>query len=328
MEQAKAVDDTRTIDISKVEKREKAKEFFGRLIPLFGLIFIVILFEILSDGKLLSPRNLSSLFDQVFAVLICTTAGVYIMATGNLDFSIGANMGVCAVFGCFAAFVNPLLALPVAIVSGIVIGFFVGAIQVYFKLPSFVTCLCMMFVLVALSQSLTGGASKMVPAEMLAWDLGALKWVVLVVYMAAMYIVFDFTRVGKQLKAMGISNEASTQSGVKIGKMRIIAYMITGLAAGIAGYFTLLRSGSASYTIGQTTTVDVIIAVVLGGMAISGGETSRISAAVYGSLISVVLDSGIVLAGFGGDAQQLVKGLLFIVVMAISIGKNKNVLVQ
>lgn len=328
MEQTKTVEATQDADLQKIEKQAKIKKVIGRFIPLFGLIMIVILFEILSGGKLLEQRNLTSIFNEVFSVLICTTAGVYIMATGNLDFSIGANMGVCAVFACFAAFVSTPLAFPVALISGIAIGFVVGAIQIYFKLPSFVTCLCMMFILTALSQSLTGGASKMVPTEMLTWNVDAIKWVILIVYMIGMYIMFDFSRVGKQLKAMGISDECSTQSGVRTGKMRIVAYMITGFAAGLAGYFTLLRSGSASYTIGQTTTVDVIIAVVLGGMAISGGETSRISAAVYGSLISVVLDSGIVLAGFGGDAQQLIKGLLFIVVMAISVGKNKNALVK
>ena len=328
MEQVQEADGTRKARLSKAERQAEIKKEISRLIPLLGLILIVVLFEILSGGRLLEKRNLTSIFNEVFALLICTTAGVYVMATGNLDFSIGANMGVCAVFACLAAFVNPALAFPVALLTGVAVGFVVGAVQVYFKLPSFVTCLCMMFILIALSQSLTGGASKMVPTEMLTWNVDSIKWIVLIVYMVVMYLVFDYTRVGKQLKAMGISEEASIQSGVKTGKMRIIAYMITGLAAGLAGYFTLLRSGSASYTIGQTTTVDVIIAVVLGGMSLSGGETSKISAAVYGSLISVVLDSGIVLSGLGGDMQQLIKGLLFIVVMGISAGKNKNELVK
>lgn len=127
---------------------------------------------------------------------------------------------------------------------------------------------------------------------------------------------------------MGISEEASTQSGIKCAKMHIIAYCITGAAAGLAGYFSLMRTYCASYMTGQTMTVDVIIAIVLGGMSVSGGASSKIGAALFGTIMTVVLCNGITLAGLGGEYSQLIRGILFVIVVAISADKSKNAIIQ
>lgn len=304
------------------------KKYITKFIPLFGLIIMILFFQITTKGKILSINNLRLLFKQGFALLIATTAGVFVMSTGNLDFSIGANLGFCASVACFAAFVHPYLALPVAIITGIAVGFINGAAQVLFKLPSFIACLCMMFILMALNQTLTGGGSKMIPVDMMRMDNSTINFIAIIIYMVVMIILFRYTKVGKYLKAIGISNEASIQSGVKTGKMIFVAYMITGAAAGIAGYFTLLRTGAAAPSIGTTTTTDVIIAIVLGGMTISGGASSKISAAILGTITITILNSGITLSGMGGEAQQLVKGLIFIVVVAVSSSRDKNTIIK
>ena len=312
----------------QIGRKAKLRALGARLLPLAGLILLVVFFQITSGGTLLEPKNLKNLFNQGFALLLAATAGVFVMATGNLDFSLGANLGFCGTVACFAAFVSPWLALPAAIAAGVCVGVVNGVAQVYFKLSSFIACLCMMFILTALNQTLTGGTSKMMPVSMMTSDSDLVKIVTILIYMAVMVVLFGYTKVGKQLKAMGISEEACRQSGVRNNRMKILAYMITGAAAGIAGYFTLLRVGAAAPSMGQTTTTDVIIAVVLGGMTIAGGATSKISAAVLGTAITVVLSSGIVLSGMGGDAQQLIKGLIFIVVVAVSTRRDKNTIIQ
>lgn len=316
------------ISAEKINKKEKQRRLMIRFLPYLGLILLTIFFEIMSGGKLLQAQNLKNLFNQGFALLLAATAGVFVMSTGNLDFSLGANLGFCGTVACFAAFVSPALALPAAVATGICVGLINGIAQVYFKLDSFIACLCMMFILTALNQSLTGGTSKMMPVSMMMSDNVATKIVTVIVYMAVMYILFEYTKIGKQLKAMGISEEACRQSGVKNNNMKILAYVITGVAAGITGYFTLLRTGSAAFTMGQSTTTDVIIAVVLGGMAITGGASSKISAAVIGTATTIILSSGIVLSDMGGDAQQLIKGILFIIVVAVSSRREKNAVIK
>jgi ribose transport system permease protein len=312
----------------KAGARVKRNNIIKQLYPVIGTIFVIVLFEIMSGGKLLTAKSIQSMYNQAFPILICAVAGVFVMATGNLDFSIGANMGFCATLGCFIAFLNPYLTFPACLLIGIGVGFAVGCIQVYAKIPSFIACLCMMFILQAITQTLTNGSTKMLPTEMMMWKVDGIKIVFLIVYLIGMVIVFNFTRVGKSLKAMGISQEASTQSGIRCDRMIILSYCITGGAAGCAGFFSLMRTYCASYMTGQTMMIDVIIAIVLGGMAVSGGASSKISAAIFGTIITTVLSNGITLAGLGGEYSQLIRGIIFVIIVAITVDKSKGSIIK
>jgi len=299
-----------------------------KYLPLAGLVMLVVFFQVTSGGRLLTAQNLKLVFVQSYALFLAAIAGAFVIATDNLDFSMGATLGFASACACFAAMVDVRLALPVAVAVGLVVGLANGVAHVVFRLPSFIVCLCMMFILTAATQTMTKGTSMMMPVSMMSFDNTLMKVAVFVVYLAFMLVLFEYTKVGKHLKAIGISPEAARQSGVDIGKMKIIAYMITGAAAGFAGFFTLIRSGAASPANGQTMTTDVIIAIVLGGMSISGGATSKISAALIGTLVITVLGNGMVLSGMGGDAQQLIKGIIFIAVVAVSARGNTSAIVK
>lgn len=305
------------------------KEKFSKAIPFLGLLILVIFFQIVTGGNLLTAKNLMLVFKQGYATLIAALAGVFVMATGNLDFSLGAIAGFSCVCGTLAAtYITPAASVPVAILVGLGVGLLNGFVQNVLKLPSFLACLCTMFILTAATQSLITGSSIMMPISMMSWDSDLVKVVFAVIYMAVMIIVFCYTKIGKQLKAIGVSPEAARQSGVEVKKMMALAYAITGIAGGIAGFFLMLRTGGAATTTGQTLTTDVIIAIVFGGMSVSGGASSKISAAILGTLIVTILNNGMILAGFGGDAQQLVKGILFLIIIAVSMKRDENTIIK
>ena len=307
----------------------KLKSWLMKVIPFFGLLVLIIFFQIVSEGSLLTSKNLMLIFKQGFALFIVATAGVFVMSTGNLDFSIGAIAGfscVCATL--VAKGIAPWASIPVALLIGLGVGMVNGFSSTVLKLPSFLACLCMMFILMAGTQSLITGTSIMMPISMIDWDTNVLKIIVAIVYLLLMILLFNYTRIGKQLRSLGVSIEAARQSGVNVNGMQFLAYSITGLAAGLAGFFLMLRTGGAATTTGSTLTTDVIIAIVFGGMSIAGGSTSKISAAILGTLIVTVLNNGMILAGYGGDAQQLVKGILFLVIVAVSITRDKNMIVK
>lgn len=305
------------------------KEKISKAIPFFGLLVLVIFFQIVTGGKLLTAKNLMLVFKQGYATLIAALAGVFVMATGNLDFSLGAISGFSCVCGTLAAtYITPAVSIPVAVLVGLGVGLLNGFAQNVLKLPSFLACMCSMFILTAATQSLITGSSIMMPLSMMSWDSDLLKVLFAICYITVMVVVFCYTRIGKQLKAIGVSPEAARQSGVEVKKMMALAYAITGLAGGIAGFFLMLRTGGAATTTGQTLTTDVIIAIVFGGMSISGGATSKISAAILGTLIVTILNNGMILAGFGGDAQQLVKGILFLIIIAVSTKRDANTIIK
>jgi len=316
-------------DTVNAERLEKAKRAFSKAIPFLGLVLLVIFFQIVTAGNLLTGKNLLLLMNQGYALLIACFAGVFVMSTGNLDFSMGSIVGFACVCATLAATnIAPWAAIPVAILVGLAIGLINGFAQTVLHLPSFLACLCMMFILMAATQSLITGSSIMMPISMMTWESYGLKAGFLIVYAVVMIVLFKYTKVGKQLKYIGVSPEAARQSGTNLNHRIVLAYAISGVAAGIAGFFLMLRTGGATTTTGSTITTDVIIAIVFGGMSIAGGATSKISAAILGTLIVTVLNNGMVLAGYGGDAQQLVKGIAFLVIIAISTRKDSNLIIK
>lgn len=316
---------------SSVDGKQKAKQLFGKAASFFGLVVLVVLFEILTEGKLLSGSNLQLIAKQGFTLFLSSLAGVFIMSTGNLDFSLGANIGFsCAICATVAKIASPPVAVAAAILAGLVVGALNGLVITKIRLPSFITCLCMMFILMALTQTLCaqGGSSISMPLSMRKWESLTLYGIIGVIYFAIMLVMYRYTKFGKYMKALGVSPEAARQSGVGIDKMIFLGYLLTGFAAGLAGFLTMLRTGGATSTTGSTMTTDVIIAIVFGGMSIAGGATSKISAAVLGTLIVTTLNNGMVLAGYGGELQQLVKGLLFLIIIGVSTKRDTNTIVK
>lgn len=312
-----------------MEKINKIKTRLSLFIPFLGLLVLVFFFQIVTKGNLLTANNMLLIGKQGYALLIASLAGVFVVSTGNLDFSIGSVAGFSCVCATLAAtHISPWLSIPVAVLVGLSIGLLNGFAQNVLHLPSFIACLCMMFILMAGTQSLITGNSIMMPISMMTWDNNTVKIIFGIIYIMVMIVLFKYTRLGKQLKALGVSVEASRQSGTNVHGMMAFAYALTGTAAGIAGFFLMLRTGGAATTTGQTITTDVIIAIVFGGMSIAGGASSKIGAAILGTLIVTVLNNGMVLAGYGGDAQQLVKGLLFLAIIAISTKRDANTIIK
>lgn len=321
----------RSIEQKTASRQATMKRIASGSVSYLGLVVLVVLFGILTGGKFLSVDNLTTVAKQGFTIFIAALAAVFVMATGNLDFSIGANIGFsCAICAIVCKQVSPAAGVAAAILVGAAIGALNGFIITKLKMPSFITCLCMMFILTAATQSLCAawGGSISMPLKMRKWESLELYAIIGVLYFALMFVMFRYTKFGKYMKALGVSVEASRQSGVVVDRMMFLGYLLTGLAAGFAGFLTLIRVGGAATTTGQTLTTDVIIAIVFGGMSVAGGASSKISAALIGTLIIVLLNNGMVMAGYGGDLQQLVKGILFLIIIAVSMKRDANTIIK
>lgn len=315
----------------RAERVLKGKQFFSKIVSFLGLVVLVIFFSVVTGGKLLSVSNLELIVKQGFTLFITALAAVFIMSTGNLDFSIGANIGFsCAICALSARAFSPAVGVLVAVAVGTLIGLINGLVITKLKLPSFISCLCMMFILTAATQTICAaqGGSISMPLAMRKWESLELYAVIGVIYLLIMLVLFRYTRFGKYMKTLGVSPEAARQSGVNLDRMIVLGYLLTGFAAGLAGFFSMIRTGGASTTTGTSMSTDVMIAIVFGGMSISGGATSKISAAVLGFLIVTILNNGMILAGFGGEMQQLVKGILFLVVIAVSTKRDPNTIIK
>ncbi|MGL5435813.1 MAG: ABC transporter permease [Lachnospiraceae bacterium] len=304
------------------------KEFLQKYLPFIGLLIVVLFFQVVSNGKLLSSRNFNSLVNEVFVVLVGTTGMVFLLSQGCLDFSVAANVALSCAFAAKAAQINPLLSLPVAIICGVMIGFANGIVHGVFKVTSFIATLAVSFVLHGLVIWALGNGSISVPYKMLEWDNALSRLIVMVIAVIIGYILFEKTRIGKECKIVGANPEFARQSGISVTKVKIRGFIIMGAMAGIVAFFSLLRSATASSSTGAGFEVNTLNALLLGGMPLTGGATAKYRSAVIGSLIMAVLSIGMNMWGIGILTQQVVKGIVFLVAISMTFERRNMAVIK
>lgn len=296
--------------------------FVKQVIPFMGLLMVAILFEVLSGGKLLSGRNLTLLLNQAFTLSLGAIGCSFVIAQGNLDFSLGGIVGIAAATAATVSGAGLFVTILTAVVVGLAIGILNGSIHAFFGIPAFVVTLSVQFILRGLIVVVTKAGTLPIPFYMYSVDNTPLKFTVLILTFLFGYIVFEYTKVGKQCKALGSGIAASIQSGINVKAMKIISFAIVGSLSGLCGFFSLIRAGAASTATGQFFETDVMTALVLGGMPLTGGSSCKIKSAIIGSLILAVLTNGMVLWGINEHMQQLIKGCIFIFAVWISLDKQ------
>ncbi|MCI8992920.1 MAG: ABC transporter permease [Eubacterium sp.] len=294
-------------------KAENSKKTIQKILPFLGLVCVIVLLEIGSGGDLLQVRNVSTLVNEVFILMIGSSAMVFLMAQGNLDLSMMANMAISCVFAVKAAHVLPILALPVGVGIGVGIGLINGFIHAKCKIDSFITTIGMSFVLTGLViVALNNQGSLPAPMEMIEWNSTELRIVILIIIGALGFWLFEYSSFGKYCKAIGSCEEAARQSGINVSKVKILSFALAGGISGFLAFFSILRTGTATSSVPTNTMFNILIAVLLGGVSITGGSTSKFRAVFIGSLTMAFLSVGMTICGIDTTIQQLIRGAIFI----------------
>ena len=303
------------------------KDLVKSFIPALGLLLVILFFQISSGGRLLSPLNLKTLLNELFFIIIGATGYSFLISQGNLDFSIGSNIAVSCATGALMAQHSPLLALPAGIAMGALIGCLNGFVYAKLKVGSFIATLAMQFILSGVVVLLLNGSMLAAPLEMISWNKVSLKLSVMVLIVISGFILFSYTSFGKIGRAVGSCEEAARLSGVNITMIKFMPFVISGGLAGLLGFFSLIRTGTASSNTGSEMLMNVLNAVLLGGMPISGGAGTKFRAVLIGSLTMTILANGMAMLGVDTYNRQLIKGLVFITAIALSVDRqNINVI--
>ncbi len=316
-----------------IKTKEKFKKNSNILIPLAGLLVVILVFAILTGGQTLSDRNIRNVINQSVITAIAATGGIFLFSLGMLDISIGAICSVSAIVAVRVATpldYNVFVMLIVAILVAIVLSLINGTFIAIFKLPSFIVTLTMMNLLAALAVLLVGDAANLyIPFAVVGGlDTIAVKLFALVFMLAVGVFVFNYTRVGRENKIIGGNKLNAELSGINSFRNILISFAISGLSIGIAAMLTIIRTGAVGSTTGASLGFDVIVCVVLGGMPISGGAKSRISAGVIGAFTITVLNNGLIVAGVSISNVQMVRGIIFLgIVTLLSLkGRPKHLI--
>jgi len=298
------------------------KQFYVNLVPLCMLILIIAAYFI---GKNITgyAGDLGDVINNSIFVAVVATGAVFIYSQGGFDMSLGNASLMCATVAAltYNSTENLVLSLLFAVLVGAVLGILNAILATMLNLPVMVMTLTMMNIIAAVHEAILDehGGLITVNKGMIsnAWFFAAF----LAVFFAICLFVFNYTKVGRRNKFIGSNKVAAKFNGINLMRAGIISFAISGVGLGICGYlFASSMSGSmygASTVLGQVG-LNVVIAIVFGGMTTSGGPKSKVSCAVIGAFFSVFLDeffAAISTPTFQvGDYSYMVKGAIFILI--------------
>lgn len=285
------------------------------LLPVVGLVVIFLLFNVLTNFRMVG--NLSLVLSQVYVTMIAATGVFFIMTMGGLDFSQGSILGIASIVVCMFSKIS----IPLAIVGGIAAGAAIGALNGYFyvyrKIKSFIVTICTMFLFRGFIKYLTTNAPVAGSAKLINYDSTALKMTLTIIVVVIGFIAFRFTKFGTYLKAIGAGEKAAMFSGIRTDRMKFLIYVLAGAITGFAAFINVIKVGSVTSSGGNQLETQILIALVLGGMPISGGAKVRFENIIVGSLLYIVLSSGLTMMGFTTQMMQLIQGVVFLIFVAV-----------
>ena len=296
----------------------------------FGVLSISVVFAVLflffsiQADAFLTTNNLVNVLRQIAPTVIVAMGMTFVITTGSIDLSVGSIVGLTAAsLALFAETGNPLLALVLTIVIGAAIGFINAALTAYGRLQSFIVTLAALTAVRGIALLITGGYSTPIDSTFLL-PLGQGKllglytptWIAVITVVAAWYL-FNQTRFGRYIIAVGSNAESLRRSGVDIRKIQLAALLMTGVLAAVAGVVTATRLASGSSNSGTMFELEVITAVVLGGTSLMGGRGSIIGSAI-GALTLGVISNGLVLLRVDVYWVPIVQGTILIVAIFLN----------
>ncbi|GAA1163820.1 ABC transporter permease [Ornithinimicrobium humiphilum] len=296
----------------------------------FGVLSISVVFVVLfavfsvQADAFLTVENQVNVLRQIAPTVIVAMAMTFVITTGQIDLSVGSVLGLsAALLGMWAATGSPVLALVGTLVVGLVVGLVNGALAAYGRMQSFIVTLAALTAFRGLALFLTEGYSTPIESTFLL-PLGQGKllglytptWIAIACVALAWY-VFNHTRFGRYVIAVGSNAESLRRSGVDIRKIQMGVLAMAGLAAALAGVITAARLASGSPNSGTAFELEVITAVVLGGTSLMGGRGSVIGSAI-GALTLGIISNGLVLLRVDVYWVPIVQGLILVLAILMN----------
>jgi ribose transport system permease protein len=261
-----------------------ARRWLGIVGPTFGIFAVVLLLGIagtLLHERFLHPINIRNIVAVATPIAILGLGMAFVLFAGEIDLSVGSTLSIASVIlGTFMARETGMI-VPVALLAlaaGAAVGVVNGLLVAYIGVPSFIATLATLLVVVV---------------SVIAW------------------IITHRTRFGRQLMIVGSNAVAARIAGVDVARVKLGAFMLSGMFAAIAGMFVTARVGSAQSDVGRGMELDAIAAAVLGGISLFGGR-GHVLSAVGGALVLGILFNLLILLGLPTEAQLVTTGVVVV----------------
>lgn len=309
---------------------QKNKKSFGQIVSNFSmpilLGLLILVFSILSD-KFFTPLNLTNILVQNVHIAICATGVFMIMVSGGCDLSIGYQMSVAAVLVA-KLLSNGVMGVVPAILLGILIcvalGCFNGFMSILLNSQPMIVTLGTMAIFQGISFLISGSKTyHNLPRSFMYLGQGRLfgtiplNVIIALVVIVIVGIILNRTHIGRKVYAVGDNPEAAKLAGLNVPKIKILVFTCAGILVGISAILLAARSGSADSSTGTGIEFTGIIACVLSGVALKGGE-GTLWKAIVAVFVLGVLSNGMQLINLGTYPQYIAKGIIMLVSLYLS----------
>ncbi|MCM1541187.1 MAG: inner-membrane translocator [Blautia sp.] len=308
----------------------KIRQTIITLLPLAALVILFAVFcGVIGAKGYRLDMYLKIVFNEGVVLAVVATGAIFIYTLGTFDISLGAATLFAATMGVTVYNATESLLLMVLTIfgTGILCSLLNSVLASVFHIPAFVTTVAMMSVLSAVAAQIittNGGAlgGISIPGTVLKpFDTMGFKILLLALFFLFCFFVFQLTKVGRRQKFIGGNAVCAALTGIRYNKYAIIAFTMTGIGVGLGAFLTLVYTPSVTTTTASSIGMNIFIAIVFGGMPISGGARSRIYAAVVGGfsfmllndILEVLIDSS---AAYG--ITQVISAVFFLAVVYIT----------
>jgi len=305
---------------STVEKIQHFLHSNPAAVPLIVLVASLAAFGLIIGTKFFSAFSMTLILQQVAITGVIGAAQTLVILTAGIDLSVGAIMVLSSV----------VMAILCGFGVGALCGWINGALVAYMRLPPFIVTLGMWQIVLA--SNFLYSANETIRSQDIEAQAPILQFfahnfrvgnavftygvVAMVLLVAVLWYVLNHTAWGRHVYAIGDDPEAAQLSGVRVKKVLISVYVISGLICALGGWVLIGRIGSVSPTAGQFANIESITAVVIGGISLFGGRGS-ILGMLFGALIVGVFQLGLRLIGTDPQWTYLLIGVLIIAAVAV-----------
>ena len=300
-----------------------------RYVIYIAFVVVFLFFSaLLGDQGFLTSNNLLNILRQTATITVIAVGMTYVIACAEIDLSVGSVAGLASV-SCAMAISN--WGLVPGILAGLAVGLVVGTINgglvSLLGIPSFLVTLGMLGIAAGVAQWITSSAPQPILSDAFnltfgGGDFGPIPGLIVwgAVFVALGALVLNKTRFGRQVLATGGNRTAAEFTGIKTRRIKFQVLLISATVASVAGMLYAGRLQSGRFQWGAGDELSAIAAVILGGTSLFGGSGAVVGT-MFGALLIGLINNGLILAGLDSSQQQVVRGV--IIILAVALARKK-----
>ncbi len=305
---------------------------------IFPLLTLTVLVAIISvfDPSFLSVSNLIQLVSDISMLFVMALGITLVIYIGSIDLSSQSMASMATVLAVATLPAYGYGGVALILVIGFLFGALSGFLHVKLKIASFITTLAIGGVAYTTGEVASGQRAGYIPQDVrenvLGWAFGNSfgipnEILVALVLLIALLFVERRTTFGRTLKAIGAGELAASASGIRVDRVKILAFALSGMMAVMSGLLLSAKLSGGSPTAANMFLLPAIVAVLVGGTPLTGGVGGVLNTFI-GALIVSVIRTGMVFWGVPAQAQQIVFGAVLIVAIATTIDRSKVTIVK